>query len=198
MIVVDVETSGLDPLKNSIVSIGAVDFGNAKNQFYEECRTWDGAEAMPEALRVNGYTEEQIRDPNKKSLEEIMRAFIAWAKSAANDTTFAGENVFFDHDFLKASALRYSLVWPFSYKIVDLHSVSFAHHLKRGLVPPSKNGKTILSLDRTLVYVGMPEEPKPHIAINGAKLEAEAFSRLLHGKPFFEEYRQYPIPEYLP
>ena len=57
MIVVDVETSGLDDEKNSLLSIGAVDFYNPKNQFYGECRVREGAEVNPEALEVNGFTE---------------------------------------------------------------------------------------------------------------------------------------------
>ena len=47
MIVVDVETTGVDARKNSIVSIGAVDFENQKNQFYGECKIWEGAEIDP-------------------------------------------------------------------------------------------------------------------------------------------------------
>ena len=34
MIIVDVETTGIDPEKHSIVSIGAVDFSNPSNEFY--------------------------------------------------------------------------------------------------------------------------------------------------------------------
>ncbi|MBI5913115.1 3'-5' exonuclease [Candidatus Azambacteria bacterium] len=197
MIIVDVETTGLDPYKHSIASIGAVDFGNPQNQFHEECRIWEGAEIEQEALRVNGFTEEQLRDPRKPTLTETMRHFTVWAKGVSGDITLAGENVFFDRDFLRASAERCGLEWIFSNRIVDLHSVSFAHHVKRGIAPPLRDKKTMLSLDKTLAYVGMPEEPKPHIAINGAKLEAEAFSRLLYGKPLFTEYEQYSVPEYL-
>ena len=43
MIVVDVETSGMDAYKHSLLSIGAVDFENPVERFYEECRIWDGA-----------------------------------------------------------------------------------------------------------------------------------------------------------
>lgn len=67
MIVFDVETTGEDSRKHSIVSIGALEFSNPKNQFYEECRIWEGAEVQEIALKINGFTEENIRDPKKQS-----------------------------------------------------------------------------------------------------------------------------------
>ena len=65
MIIVDVESSGVDPVKHSLLSIGAIDFLNPKNQFYGECRVWDGAHIMDEALAVNGFTKEQITNKKK-------------------------------------------------------------------------------------------------------------------------------------
>ena len=44
MIVIDIETTGLDPRKHSIVSIGAIDLSNPKRQFYVENQIWEGAE----------------------------------------------------------------------------------------------------------------------------------------------------------
>jgi hypothetical protein len=43
-------------------------------------------------------------------------------------------------------------------------------------------------------YVGITVEPHPHIAINGAKYETEALSRLLRNKSFFEEFAQFLVP----
>src|SRR4051812_32241086 len=65
MLVVDVEASGIDPQKHSIVSVGALDIANPTNRFYMECRVWEGAHIMPDALAVNGFTKEQITDPTK-------------------------------------------------------------------------------------------------------------------------------------
>ena len=36
MIIIDAEMSGLSPLKNSIVSLGAVDFAHPERKFYGE------------------------------------------------------------------------------------------------------------------------------------------------------------------
>ncbi len=68
--------------------------------------------------------------------------------------------------------------------------------LKRGVLP-LKNKRTDVKLDTILVYAGLPEETKPHNALTGAKMEAEAFSRLLFGKNLLQEFAHYSIPEFL-
>ncbi|MBI5065216.1 3'-5' exonuclease [Candidatus Woesearchaeota archaeon] len=196
MIVVDVETTGLSPEKNSIVSIGAVDFANPENQFYGECQVWDGAEIDDFALKVNGFTEEQVKDLSKKSLNDLVSEFLIWTEKFA-DKTIAGENPSFDTGFLEDSAKRYDLNWPFGYRIVDLHTLSYSNYLSRELQPQIKKNKSDLSLNKTLVYVGLPEEPNPHNALIGAKMEAEAFSRIICGTNLLKEFEQYKIPVYL-
>jgi hypothetical protein len=44
MLVLDVEASGTNYEKHSIVSLGALDLRNPENRFYGECRIWDGAD----------------------------------------------------------------------------------------------------------------------------------------------------------
>ncbi|MEW6062980.1 MAG: 3'-5' exonuclease [Nanoarchaeota archaeon] len=191
MIVVDVETTGIDPKKHSIVSIGAVSFYNPENQFYDECRIWEGAETTEEALNINGFSEEETRNFNKKTLEEAIKKFWGWTDNIKNKI-IAGENPNFDRDFLKASAERYGIKWVFGYRTVDLHSLCYINYLKRKLNPPDK-----LNTDKTLNYVGMPSEPRPHNALTGAKMEAEAFSRIIYGKPLLKEFEKYPVPDFL-
>jgi len=196
MIVVDIEATGLDPFRHSIISIGALDFNDPENQFYGECRMWDGSAIDQESLGVIGLSEAEVSDPNKKSLEELIKDFIAWMK-AIDERTLAGGNPSFDRDFLSESAKRYNIDWKFGYRLVDLHSLGFAHHLRRGLEPPKKEGRTHLSVDRILNYTGLPSEPKPHNGLVGAKMEAEAFSRLIYGKSLLKEYAHFPVSDYL-
>ncbi|MFA6535959.1 MAG: exonuclease domain-containing protein [Candidatus Paceibacterota bacterium] len=193
MIVVDVETSGLNPDKHSLLSIGAVDFSNSKRQFYEECRIWDGAHIDGEALAVNGFTKEQIVDPKKKSEAEIVKDFLDWAQ-ASEEYTVAGENPSLDVAFIVAGARRAHMTAPLHHRTIDLHSICLADMIKRGIRLPIKDKKTDLNSDKIMAYIGIPAEPKPHIGINGAKWEAEALSRLLYNRPFFEDFGQYPIP----
>ncbi len=67
MLIVDVETTGTEPEKHSIVSIGAIDFHNIKPHFYQECRIWEGAEFSLEALNVNGFSTIEIVHPKKEN-----------------------------------------------------------------------------------------------------------------------------------
>lgn len=196
MIVVDCEMSGLEPTLHSIVSMGAVDLDNPSRQIYEECRVWDGAKIEDEALAVNGFTREQITDASKQSEADVVHKFIAFSEGMA-DTTLAGQNVFTDMYFLQNAAKRAGhTVWPFAHRIIDIHTLCFEHMLKRGVNPPIDSVKrhSALNLEAVAVYCGMPEEPKPHNALTGAKYSAEVISRLLYDKKLLPEFEQYAIP----
>jgi len=200
MLVVDCEMTGLEPNLHSIVSAGAVDFdtpaGGPLRQFYEECRVWDGAKIEDEALAVNGFTREQITAAGKQSEAELVHKFIAFAEGMT-DTTFAGQNVFTDLYFLRAAALRAGhTAWNFAHRVIDIHTLCYEHMVKRGVTPPLNPEKhhSALNLDAVLAYCGIPEEPKPHNALTGAKCNAEVISRLLYDKKLLPEFGQFDIP----
>lgn len=193
MIVVDVEASGVEYHKHSIVSIGALDFDNPDNRFYEECRIWDGAHIMEEALEVNGFTEEEIIDPNKKTEAEIVEAFLDWADDI-KDHTLLGQNVSFDRDFIKTGAERAGLNWTLAYRTVDTHTLAWMHHVKAGKSIPLTKNRSALDLDAVLIYTGIPEEPAPHNALTGALSHAEVASRLLYDKKLLPEFEKFDIP----
>jgi DNA polymerase III epsilon subunit-like protein len=192
MIVADIEATGIDFHKHSILSIGAVDFEHPERQFYGECRMWDGASIMSDALEVNGFTREECTDSKKHSLKELMENFLHWVEQC-EDKTLAGHSTSFDRDFLNNSFARASIGWHFSYRTLDLHSMAYMDMTKRGISIQRKNARTDISSDYIFKYVGIPEEPKPHHGLNGAKYEAEAFSRLLYGKNLLPEFAEYPI-----
>lgn len=196
MIVIDIETSGTDPHKHSILSIGAVDFSDPKRQFYQECRIEEGKEYEEEALKVNGFKKGELNDSSKKSLEMILNEFVEWIKPI-EDKTVGGHNVHFDVGFLNYSFKRYNINFSFGHRTVDTHSLVYASVLSRDLKIPLKDGKTAIDSDYVSTYTGLPPEPKPHNALNGAKIEAESLSRLIFGRNLLDEYRKYEIPRYL-
>src|SRR5689334_1764837 len=193
MIVVDVEMSGLDLEKDSIVSIGAIDFENPKNQFYGECQIWKGAHINKEALAVTGFSEAQAKDPKRQTDKELVRTFIKWGLSC-DEHTFAGQNPYLDMAFIRAGAKRYHLDWNFPHRTIDQHSLCYMHIIKRGMTPPVSKKRTDLDSDRIMGYVGIPAESHPHNALNGAKIAAEAISRLLYDKKLLPEFKKYDIP----
>lgn len=192
MIVVDVETSGMTPVRHSLLSLGAVDFLNPERQFYEECRIFEGAHIDKESLKINGFSNEEITDPKKQTDGELIQGFLRWA-SEAKEKTIAGQNPSFDRDFLAATAHRYHLDWKFAHRTVDLHSVCYSHMIEYGIKPPEDKGHSALNLDRILKYVGLPPREGKHNGLEDAKLEAEAFSRLFYKRVLLPEYRKFPV-----
>lgn len=196
MIAVDVEGSGTESHKHSVLSIGAVDMSQPTRQFYGECRAWEGAKIEDEALAVNGFSQEQATDPDKQSEAELIHQFIAWALEC-KEQTFAGQNPSYDRDFLRAAAERAGHTdWPFAHRTLDSHTMAYMHMIKRGETPPLKEGKkhSGLNLDAILNYCGIPGEPKPHNALTGAQSHAEVVSRLLYDKKLLPDFEQFEIP----
>ena len=196
MLVIDVEASGVDYQKCSIISIGAIDFDHPERQLYEECRIWDGAHIEEGASLVHGVSNEALTDPHKQSESDLVHAFITFADSV-EERTLAGQNVSFDRDFLKTAAARAGHTnWPFAHRTIDTHTLCYMHMVKRGVIPPVDPVKkhSALNLDAVLVYCGIPEEPTPHNALTGAKSHAEVISRLLYDKKLLPEFAQFEIP----
>ncbi len=226
MLILDIEGSGVDCHKHSIVSIGAVDLENPSKQFYGECRIWEAKEVrgtslglvetvcehcgakcpssgqpqlrahiMAGALEVNGFTEAELLDPNKKSEAELVIEFLEWSQHMG-DRTLAGQNVSYDRDMLKAGAERAGLSWDLAYRTIDTHTLCWMHMVKSGLVPPidAQHRRSALNLDAILNYCGIPDEPHPHNALTGAISHAEVISRLLYDKKLLPEFEEFPIP----
>jgi DNA polymerase III epsilon subunit-like protein len=196
MLVIDVEASGTEAYKHSIVSLGALDLANPTNRFYEECRVWDGAHIMDQALVVNGFWKQEITDPRKQSESDLVHRFLEWCKDFP-DRTLAGQNVSFDRDFVKYACERAGHTeWPFAYRTIDTHSLCWIHMVHRGQQPPIDplHRRSALNLDAVLNYCGIPAEPEPHNALTGALSHAEVISRLLYGRKLLPEFEQYAIP----
>lgn len=194
MIALDVETTGLDPFSCSILSIGAVDTDEPTNQFYDECKVWDGAHITDEALAINGFSREEVVGGERKSEAELIRAFVAWATDRVENRTFIAQNVSFDHDFVRAACKRAGVEFPFSKRTIDIHSITWLHMTKGEIPPPVGNHHSLINLDFALRYCGIPEEPRPHNALTGALSHAEVFSRIAYTRKLLPEFRTFDIP----
>lgn len=194
MIVLDVEASGLEPKTHSILSIGALDLDEPTNQFYDECRVWDGAKIEDEALAVNGFKREDIGGEGKKTEAELIAAFIAWATDRPKDRTLAAQNVSFDYEFVRAACDRADVDFPFAKRTLDVHSLVWLHMTERGVKPPMEHVHSALNSKAIQQYCGIPEESAPHNALTGALWHAEVVSRIAYNKKLLPDFDSYDIP----
>lgn len=96
----DVETSGLDPKKNAIIEIAMIPVihGEEKDPLILKIRPHVGAVIEDGALKVNGFTREEIKNhmPPDQALDEIIK----FVDSHGGKFFLRGHNAQFDRDFL--------------------------------------------------------------------------------------------------
>lgn len=194
MIVLDVESSGLSPRHHSIVSLGALDLDDPTNQFYDECRVWQGGEIEDEALAINGFSREEVTDTARKSEAELITAFVAWACDRPLNRMLAAQNPSFDLEFVQAACERAGIDCPFGKRTLDVHTLVWLHMISHNVPPPEAKHRSAINLDFALRYCGIPEEPKPHNALTGALCHAEVISRIAYTKKTLPEFTNFDIP----
>lgn len=197
MIIVDIETSGLDPLTHGLLSIGAVDFADPKVTFYGECRLRDGEHTDDGALEINGFTKEEARDKTKQSTRELLKDFNRWLE-CRNIKVIGGLHIAaFDVPFLLEKASQCGVGLKLHKRSIDLHSLAYAKLLELKKVIPLTDGWSVMDTDYIYPFCGLPKEPQPHQALSGAKWEAESMSRIIYGKGLLQAFKRFPVPEYL-
>lgn len=168
MIVIDIETTGLDDRKHQMLSIGATDYSNG-DTFYEECRIYEEDQIDPMSLKINGFTEVEARDPSKKTPKQLYDSFIEWTTGRSN--MLAGCGVLFDISFLKKvhnGAYPQGVEFPFHYRSIDLHSVAYSRFKKS------------MSLREICNQLNIEPEPDVHNALTGSKKCFECLKKLLY------------------
>lgn len=196
MIALDIESSGLNPETASILSIGAIDLDDPTNQFYEECQVWEGAQIDDDALRVNGFSRDEIvgQGSAKQTEAGLVISFVAWATDRLKNRTLIAQNVTFDRMFIEAACKRAGIECPFAHRTIDVHSVVWTHMKLHGQEPPVKNFRSDINLTTALAYVGLPEEPTPHNALTGALCHAEIVARIAYNKSLLPDFSSFEIP----
>lgn len=175
-LVVDLETSGLDPARHEIVEIGAVLLDEICLEMIGEYEAKVAPSPMftlnaqAEALVVNGYDDE-VWKAEGISLRSALTGLSAFGDLA----TFAAWNVAFDWSFL-AHALSTERV---SLGLGDYHKLcvySMARQELRGEVDH-------LTLSEVVEYYGGEPEDRPHRALNGARSAALVLRHLVTEAP---------------
>lgn len=165
----DLETTGMWPPEGEIIELGLVLVDAHSLGFLDrlnlKVKPQHIATAHPEALRVNGYSPNQWRDA--VSLDTALRQYIEKAKGAA----LCAWRVAFDFAFLQA-AMHDTGLLPEGHQTTQLCVYSMAFHAlhKKNIRP--------FRLKTVAQFLGLPPEPEPHRAINGAEQAFEIYKKL--------------------
>jgi len=206
MIVLAIETSGLDFLSLGIWQIGAIDL-NTMEEFFDECRIDDEDIIEKGALEITGKTKEELRNKNKQSQKELLKKFFEWTEKRSRGN-FLCHSPQWDIGWICAKASKYGLTTPFHYRAFDLHTIAQTkfHELNKEFL--IKENHSVMGLEQVLKFCGLEDnrkqnkegkitEGKPHNALEDAKLTAECFLRLVFGKNLFPEFAKFEIPQEL-
>lgn len=206
MIVLDIETSGGNPIEHGIWQIGAVDL-NTMEEFLEEGKIDDKDKVSGEALMIIGKTEEELREKNKQSQKQLLEKFFKWLETRKMKTLLC-HLPDFDQGFLRYKARKYFNIdpfWPDHHRAFDLHSIAQVKFFElNGKFLTKEDNNSDMGLRNILKLCGIKDERrsretegKPHNALEDAKLTAECFNRLIYGTNLFPEYSKFEIPEKL-
>lgn len=161
----DVETTGLDPLENEIIEIGALKVrdGKVTERFMEFIRPL--TPVAPAITALTGITDEMVADARTR--RQVISDFLDFCE----DDILIGHNVSFDYSFMKCSASKDGL--PFEKMGID--TLKIAKKVLQNL--ESK------SLGSLCEYYNI-ENKSAHRAYHDALATAKLYQTLAH---YFEE-----------
>ncbi|MDX1907082.1 MAG: 3'-5' exonuclease [Bacteroidia bacterium] len=178
-LVFDLEMSGTDPEYDEIIQIGAV----AYTDEWTEAGTYlqlvcpeDPENLSVGAEKVHGLTKYDLEDA--PMIYDVLPEMETWVRKQfrrrpderLSDIVLCGQSVIYDINFLKFAYNRQNMDWPYSNKMIDLHTISYF----MGLVMKA-NGKPTpksLSLEAISGFFGFSRAGSDHDALEDAQLTA--------------------------
>lgn len=159
MIVLDIETTGINPQYNKITEIGAIKVEN--NKVIDKFNQLVNPEiTIPKnIIDITGITNEMVA--NKPSIEKVLPEFIKFC----DNNVIVGHNIRFDYSFIKMNAIRMNL----TYERKGIDTLKIARILL-GDLPSKKLG--CLCSHYNIDYLN------GHRAFNDAYATFELFNRL--------------------
>ncbi len=170
IVFVDLETTGLNPLRHEIIEIGYIVVKQPKLEVIEEgaikVRPKHIQTASKGALKLNKY--------NKKDWEKavpLKKALQILAKKSRG-AVFVGHNIWMDMCFLEIAFQREKVKRFYDYHVLD--TVSLAFSKLRGRGEEIKH----YSLKELAKYFGIKME-RPHEALSDARATFEIYRKLV-------------------
>lgn len=165
--ITDIETTGLDPIGHEIIEIGLVLVKQSDlsilDQWSVKIKPEHLETATPEALEVNGYIEENWKEAYKLSMA------MKFYQKKTKEAIFVSHNVTFDWSFIYEAFAKCDLTSLMDYHRLDLFSIAW------GIAPKGLEKYNLVGL---CDHFKIPQEPKPHKAINGALTALEVLKNL--------------------
>lgn len=190
LIVVDMETGGLDAGRCALLGMGAVELVVADGRW--KCGLeWEaliapgaGLEIDAKAREVNGWPSGRWADGEILTETAAARQFDGFLMlcGARHDAGWhmAGFCPRLDHDFLLAWRARTGVEFHLpKHSLMDLQHDARSIMLARladGCALPAR-----LTSDHVADYLGMPREERPHMPLAGARWAAAGWCRVLNG-----------------
>lgn len=172
LLFVDVETTGLDPLKHELIEIAAIrttfDGLHIKESFEAKLRPQHLERAEPKALEVNGYNEVEWAPERCIAPESVVKTLASMAANAV----LVGHNISFDENFLVALYTSQGLPSPFGYHKVDTVALAWPFFVNGTL--------SGLNLSKLCAYLGVPTIPN-HRAASDVSACRKAYLLLMEG-----------------
>jgi DNA polymerase III alpha subunit (gram-positive type) len=139
---IDIETTGLDCRIHEIIEIAIITQYSSGNvtKYHQRITIENWATVQPEALNINGYTEDKWKD--SKPMSEVIQEIHCHFKKGL----VVGYNPSFDWGFLTAAFEKYGLDIPWRVRLIDLMPMVHFH-----LQPLGCPG---LSLDAVRKFLG--------------------------------------------
>ena len=128
ILIIDVETTGIDCNKHACIELGAMLLDRDLNPIREYSTfitPWEGAEIQSEAMAVNGITPAELE--RAPSVSEVVEQFHCIFQPDQRKLFISGWNVWFDVGFLKAMYGRAGRDWPFRSRMLDMQSIVTFH-----------------------------------------------------------------------
>lgn len=199
-LVLDLEMTGPEPGWNEIVQIGAELFSddwNSLGTYLQNIYPENEESFSVSSEKVHGLSLEDLEDA--PMIYEMIPEFEDWIRTKLgkkkptndlplnnlNDVVICGQSVVYDINFLRFAYRHEKMQWPFSNKMIDLHTVSYLFFQIL-----QHNGRTVpksLGLGSIAKYFGFEREEETHNALEDARLTAlclKEFFKMTHQLTF--------------
>lgn len=186
-LVFDLEMTGPEPDYNEIIQIGAEiydDEWKKKGEYLTNVYPENEDAFSGHSEAIHGIPLDELDEA--PMMYDVLPEFEAWIRKSLNmqpndalwKVISCGQSVINDINFLSYAYKKEKLKWPFSFQLIDLHTISYY-----GFMILRKNGEATpksLSLESVAKYFGFSRESDTHNALEDAKLTARCL------KAFFD------------